>query len=139
MAVATEKPADEPPAIDPELARALEQYKKVGSMASAPAPSPSPVLDRGPAPGQIVETTARAEDIPEGFIATRPPERPTDGTDRIRIAGNQAEDATEHNAIDVDAPESANDEPEIPPEQLAQELDRVVAKFEEEMDKADKH
>ncbi len=137
-AAASEQSSSEHP-VDPELAAALEKYQRKEPPPIKEQPSP-PTMDAPPAPGQIVETTARAEDIPNGFITPEMEKTPPpDDTDKIALSPDAPEEATEHNAISIDqSTEPAPAEEDISPEKLAQELDRVVAKFEEEMDKAEK-
>ena len=108
------------PGIDPELAAALENYKTAKQGEDAPAPQAEPQ-----SPPPVVETTARAEDIPDGFVATN-----------ADTAGG-ADESMEHNTIDPDASEDSPKK-DAGPENIANELDQVVAKFEEEMDKAAK-
>lgn len=99
-----------PQEIDPELAEALQNYKQ-----EATKDQPIPNQAVAPKQGEMVETTARAEDIPEGFINNSDE---TAGDEKnIKLKPSPAKTG------DID---------------LASELDNVVAKFEEEMDKADK-
>jgi len=131
----------EPPdkAVDPELAAALEKYQRKEEPPAQQQQPPTPIIDHLPAPGELVETTTRAEDIPEGFITPEIDEETKDDTDKVGLPVDSQPDTTEHNAIDVDKPaDVSKSDSEIPPEKLAEELDRVVAKFEEEMDKAEK-
>lgn len=116
------------PGIDPELAAALQSYK-TASQSDEPAPQAQAPAVPAP-PGQVVETTARAEDIPDGFISSDMSAR---ATGRVQIPSEQ-EQHTEHNSIDPDAAEKEDKEPES----LANELDQVVEAFEQEMDKAAK-
>ena len=113
--------------IDPELAVALENYQQ--KLDGQPKPSESAQVDDAipSQPGEIVETTLRAEDIPPGFIA-----KDTD---------DQSEKATGKMTFDAadSAPETdSKSTPSLLPDNLADELDKVAAKFEEEMDKAAK-
>ncbi len=128
--------------IDPELAAALESYKAAKEQEqAAPAPAPEqPVLKSAPeaSPSAIVETEARAEDIPPGFIAIDGDNK-TGGenqTDKVQVPEASADESFEHNTIDPDQPEEQPQNP-ISPDKLANELDQVVAKFEEELDKAE--
>lgn len=111
--------------IDPELAAALQNYKKDvaddqtqqnAQTAQAETPPTAPVPP-APKQGEVVETTARAEDVPEGFIPT------------------SEEPAIEENSVNLDT----TGVPADPNLNLSNELDNVVAKFEEEMDKAAKN
>lgn len=126
--------ADSPKPVDPELAEALQKYQNRDSSPAEDSDAQSPSDIMPPPPGQLVETTAHAEDIPPGFIVG-PSESGNDShadhetaTDRMKVSnagpGNQTNDA------------QTNGEPIADPEALAEELDKVVAKFEEEMDKA---
>ncbi len=92
--------------IDPELAAALNNYKHEVSTETPSAPVPP-----APKQGEMVETTARAEDIPDGFI-TNSNEPPAANSDQPAPTGTTGID-------------------------IASELDNVAAKFEEEMDKAE--
>jgi cell division initiation protein len=125
--------------VDPELAAALEKYQRKEEPPTEQQPTATPTTDHAPAPCEIVETSTRAEDIPEGFVAPETDTPVSDGTDKVAVAVDSQPDATEHNTIDVgDPPDSAKEDSKAAPENLAEELDRVVAKFEEEMDKAEK-
>lgn len=121
--------------VDPELAAALEKYKHApATEAAAPkaqAPAPTPAKTK---PEDLVETNQRAEDIPHGFVTvSNDPTPPSADTDRVKTAQT---DKTEHNAIDIEATEAKS---QVEPADLAKELDNVVAKFEEEMDRAEKN
>ena len=130
-------------AIDPELAAALESYKaaKAQEQADAAPPQPAPpakepVLEAPPS--TIVETDARAEDIPPGFVAINGDSNTGVGnqTDKVNVAEASGDESFEHNTIDPDQSEEKPADP-ITPDKLANELDEVVAKFEEELDKAE--
>ncbi len=145
-----DSPADSP--VDPELAAALEKYH----------PSDAEVEQQfGPAPpqGAIVETDKTAEDIPPGFIAkvaeaeiqaAKPTAQASkddlDDTgavdsedDSSELAPDAQDRPTEHNAIDMDKPTPEDlAKKEVSPDDLAEALDHVVSKFEEEMEKAEK-
>lgn len=86
--------------IDPELASALESYRKVGE-------------------------TAVKHTEPELNV----------GTDKVRLAQNQA---MEYAQVNLDAPNTTQVGPDSQTSDLAEVLDKVVSKFEEEMDKAAK-
>ncbi|MFZ5980631.1 MAG: DivIVA domain-containing protein [Candidatus Zixiibacteriota bacterium] len=131
-----EQAPEDPKNIDPELAAALESYqKKVESEARGKAPAPAPQIS----PDNVTVTNDRAEDIPRGFVAQEPQlDDNIASTDKMNLAPEAQESPTEHNTINIDNGNSDNHmEPEEPNE-LARELDEVVAKFEEEMDKAEK-
>ena len=134
--------------IDPELAAALESYQKgVDGQPTGSAPQSQP------APDEIVETTRRAEEVPPEFVAIKdglPAARADDDsaddadngeggeaekiTNRVNVAPEAQDQPTEHNTISIDSGEDHS----VGPDNLAEELDKVVAKFEEEMDKAAK-
>ena len=118
--------------IDPELAAALDNYQQ-GVDDEEAGISPAPAQD------EIVETTARAEDIPEGFYAKDDDDSQEVVTDHAEVAPDAQDQPTEHSSIsmddDVATPGSS---PALDPDKLAKELDSVVAKFEEEMAKAEK-
>lgn len=123
--------------IDPELAVALENYQRKAQEEQESEDAKESTKTPAPKPGEFVETKSRAEEIPPDFIPNSPIEPDDDSTDRVKLApnGDAANDVTEHNTID---PDSAEEEQAPPPNtDLAKELDAVVAKFEEEMDRAD--
>ncbi len=119
--------------VDPELAAALETYRKLAeARAKAKPTQPRPAPKPAPAQGPVQFTNKKAKDIPEGYVAPG-----TDSinqtTDKMKVSG------TEHNNLNLDAPISEEPAPEpVPAENLAEVLDNVVSKFEEEMDKAAK-
>ncbi|MDH3890613.1 MAG: DivIVA domain-containing protein [candidate division Zixibacteria bacterium] len=121
--------AEAPKPIDPELAEALQKYQTNDSSSEQEPNESHAAEEPAPKPGEIVETSARAEDIPPGFIvgpSSGPSESSADkdsATDRFSVP----------NSSD---PEQKSDAPSAGPEDLAKELDKVVAKFEEEMDRA---
>ncbi len=122
--------------VDPELAEALENYQADGGEDDEKHDSmePPPTEVASPAPGEIRETSSLAEDIPPEFIVA--PNTDTSGsspdeeaaTDKLEVGD------TPENKSDSDQPTPSG--PPASPEELARELDKVVAKFEEEMDKA---
>ncbi len=150
---------EEPPAknIDPELAAALESYQKgVEKEGGSPLATP-----QAPGPNQVVETTARAEDVPAEFVAATAAPAKRDADMRTVADGEYSEEneeeraasgpqmapeaqdqPTEHNTIDIDGtgghqlPKQETEDETVDPDNLAEELDKVVAKFEEEMDRA---
>jgi cell division initiation protein len=121
--------------VDPELAEALQMYQTrdntTGDNCQTSTPSDAPMV---PPQGHIIETNSKAEDIPPGFIVgpsadgnnTRSEDRSS--TDRMKLDNHLSD---EHNSVS-----SAKTLKPATPEALAEELDNVVAKFEEEMDKA---
>lgn len=140
--VAAEPEKDED-SIDPELAAALNNYQAGVSenQAQQEAPAPTPPA---PAQDEIVETESRAEDIPQGFFAqeTTVDASPSEQviTDKVSLpAADTQNEATEHASLSIDEDTVGTPKaPSLDPDNLAKELDSVVAKFEEEMEKADK-
>jgi len=135
-----DEPADHPAeqAIDPELAAALESYKKMTAQKAAEE-KPRPPAEAPPPPpqGVIVETTSRAEDVPDGFIAKESGLEEEDSTDKVRMGRGDDSASMEPNSLSgFKSPENAK--APLPPEKLAEELDEVAARFAEEMDKAAK-
>jgi len=127
--------AQEDSPLDPELAAALESYQA--------AHQDTPELNHTEETSEV--TAARADGIPSEFI---PVGDDTVKTTAAKLAEtstgktqtpNGDEESTEHNAIDIDQPvgqkKPHSDVPPAP-EEIAQELDAVAAKFEEEMDRA---
>ena len=102
---------DDTPAktVDPELAAALEKYGRRETPKHEDKSPVSPI----PRPDELVETSSRAEDVPQGFVSNS---QEAGGADPQPAAG---------------APGAP-----IPADMLAKELDAVVQKFTEEMDKA---
>lgn len=100
--------------IDPELAAALENYQHAKARQHADAAARKAAAGDVPPPGLVTETDKRAEDIPNGFVPVREAE----------------ETIIDQAQRDPSAPMDPND--------LARELDSVVEKFNEEMDKAAK-
>jgi DivIVA domain-containing protein len=102
---------DEPPrdTIDPELASALEKYQRHQTQ----QPATPNQKDFSPVLDEIVEATNRLEETPLGLV----------GNNQDEVADTKA---------------SAQTGAVVPPEVLARELDEVVARFAEEMDKAAK-
>ncbi|MFH1375024.1 MAG: DivIVA domain-containing protein [bacterium] len=128
-------------AVDPELAAALEKYQyKKETPDSSPMDTsmpPEPV----PLPGEMFETTARAEDVPPDFISVDTVGTRTGATDKIATPHDDAEVSVVQQPptdgkITADPPA---DGPDGTQENLAKELDKVVARFEEEMDKAEQN
>jgi cell division initiation protein len=126
--------------LDPELAVALVSYRR-REASQTEQQKPSRLKEETvPAPGEIVETTARAEDVPDGFIARDNADTTRETTDKIPTDDDRQASPDEHRPLDMDmATEDSHKESSFAPENLADELDRVVAKFEEEMDKAAKN
>ncbi len=134
--------ADTSKPIDPELAAALANYKtKAQGKVEMPHKEKS-----APHSGEFHETTARAEDIPNGFVTPHmdsPAETDEEiDTGRVHVSPDSQDTPTEHNDIDIDTP-IVSEKPKQGETQengidIAKELDSVVAKFEEEMTKAEK-
>jgi DivIVA domain-containing protein len=118
--------SDEPDGcdIDPELTAALESYQ---SSVSQSADAVDETLPPTPA-HQIKDELAAATDIPDGFVAEA---EANDGesTGEMDVPNVRAA------ITDIPAP-STDDSQSVSSDELADELDKVVAKFEEEMDKA---
>ena len=131
-----EPEAEEPGPIDPELAAALENYKKSAEekaeAEAEPEPEPEPQPE-APPQGVMQETSALAEDIPDGFISNEA-EQVNKDTDKVAVSSAEAEN--EPNRISAEKPQEEKSG-DIEPEALAKNLDEVVAKFEEEMNKAE--
>lgn len=117
------------PGIDPELAAALENYQKAARHQSDPAPVAPPP----PPAGGLTKTDARAEDVPQGFVPANEEQlmeqAATDTGPVNRGANRPSAESVEPN------PMPAERQP-VGPDSIAKELDDVVARFEEEMDKA---
>ncbi|MBD3402717.1 hypothetical protein GF420_07465, partial [candidate division GN15 bacterium] len=111
--------------IDPELAAALESYQHAKAQQAA-ADADQTVTTEAPRQGEVTETTKRAEDVPNGFVAVQ--ESATTDTDKVQTG----------NAPKAQQPKSSDPNAPIDPDDLARELDSVVEKFNEEMDKAEK-
>ncbi len=130
------EPEPEPAPIDPELAAALENYKKTAAEdqveQSDPAPAATGEIPVPSAP-PVIETTARAEDIPPGFIAKEADLPEEQVTDRVKVP-----DSAEPNAIAMDD-QPPSDKAPLEPDKLADELDQVAAKFEEEISRAEQN
>lgn len=116
--------------VDPELAEALQKYQHRDSSPVEDSETPETSNHMAPPPGQLVETTAKAEDIPSGFIAA-----PSTGGHDTSSDNESATDKFKLNDPKTGDMNPAPDSPATPGD-LAEELDNVVAKFEEEMDKA---
>jgi len=121
--------------IDPELAAALESYKKTTTEQVETENVYTPPAGTSPPQGVVVETTARAEDIPDGFIAKEEELDNERATDKVPVA--EADTSAEPNSLNPDESTKASPNP-LDPDSLAGELDEVATKFDEEMDKAEK-
>jgi cell division initiation protein len=115
--------------IDPELAAALESYKRVAARKAAEQQA---AQHRPSAPRQdeVVETNRLAEEIPEGFVAKETDVEDDRSTDKVLLA------QTEGNPK---ANDSGGFKKPISPDELASELEEVAVRFEEEIDKAAKN
>jgi len=123
-----EEPEEEGP-VDPELAAALERYNKPTESTALPEATPSESSEESPMPPPppkdgFVETSARAEDIPNGFVAGPPGASVHSDTDRVNLNRPSR-------------PDSGQPSDEFKPEDLADELDNIADKFAQEMDKAE--
>lgn len=118
--------------VDPELAAALEGYKGNHDQTidndMTPAASPD---------GETVEIAALGDNVPDGFVADNSVKSDRNSTDKIKTQTHDENEITEHNSIDVDK-DNTEKKTSMDAKDLANELDNVAAKFEEEMDKADK-
>lgn len=117
--------------IDPELAAALERYQKLAKEKGAAHAIEQTMMNRTSHSG----TSA----IPTGYVASQQAAAGEDATDRMTTHKKSAVIPDEHNSINIDTPIMS----ERPMSgttglNLARELDEVVARFEEEMDKAAK-
>lgn len=134
-----EPEAEEDQPIDPELAAALENYKKTTAEQSAPEVSTTPATTATTPPDAFVETTSRAEDIPDGFIAMNESSN-EQATDKVPTSEpNTLSDAdadADPNVLNTEEPDRSSTKP-LEPKNLSGELDEVVNKFEEVIDKAD--
>jgi len=101
--------------VDPELAAALDNYHATQQQPSQDSPLPSE---------NVTETTARAEDVPPEFIAAAQTTEP----------GGPPRPLDDNNDTNREIPTAKKDGPIS----IANELDNIAAKFEEEMDKAAK-
>jgi len=154
-----EQAQEESGPLDPELAAALASYRHDDVAQSPGLPRPK----AAPAPAQNVmrETSEAADDVPLEFIARPQSVTQDNNTDKIHVSQQPAQaqqaraqsipqpappvQAMEPNAVNPDfgvteprpvaaSPKTATQAPINA--DLAHELDAVVAKFEEEMDKA---
>ncbi len=122
--------SSQPTGIDPELAASLEKYaNRSGKVSTQPAAS----------------STAK---IATQQFATvhEPPATPApDASGRLHISSNfSSPQSFEHSSINIDANATPATKPptsdgSLSADNLADELDRVVAKFEEEISKAEKN
>lgn len=126
------KPVAQPTGIDPELAASLEKYaNRSGKVPSQP--------DSASSTDKI--KTNQFSTVHEPPVAPAP-----DASGRLHISSNfSSPQSFEHSSINIDAATAQNQKPSqastdgsITPDSLADELDRVVAKFEEEISKAEK-
>ncbi|MCK4302060.1 MAG: DivIVA domain-containing protein [candidate division Zixibacteria bacterium] len=126
---------EEPKPIDPELATALQHYQQTQTEQPGETASPDANTEPTPEQGVFVETDRRAEDVPPGFVVKESDaavllqdDQSDPATDRVQVSGSRAADQSSGATGEQDQT--------IAPGKLADELDKVVAKFEEEMDKA---
>lgn len=111
--------------IDPELAAALLRYQQQAREKSA-APAEPTIMHR--------QTPSGTSAIPVGN-ASAASATGDDVTDRVRTAAKASVISDEPNSLQLDVPVAA-ERPAQGGMNLARELDEVVARFEEEMDKA---
>lgn len=129
--------------IDPELAAALQNYQTQQQPDGPTEETSASLLEPAPKPGQIVETTASAEDVPPGLIAKQNDAdsrvSSSDDTDKVDLAPGQPAVPAEYGSTNVNTSLMDEDEQkQLSPENLAKELDNVAAEFEKEMDRAEK-
>jgi cell division initiation protein len=121
-------------AVDPELAEALKAYQDKVKKASDGRVDEDTMP---PAPrGQTYEEASHdvAEEVPPGFVTAgqEADQQAREATDKVPTPASQGtREAQPQPATQPDASTSG-----VSPDRLAEELDAVVAKFEEEMDKA---
>lgn len=142
--------------VDPDLARALEDYKKLGVTTPDETKSEVEVGDvAAPKPtSEMVETNALAEDIPAGFIARTEEvnhENFGNSTDRDKELANHTpmSDKSDTGKPGTDKPGAdkpgadqsgtgdAEKKSPLEPNTLSTNLDEVAEKFDQEMDKAE--
>lgn len=124
---ANEEPVRENAPLDPELAQALAGYEHPEPMKKDVTPDTVIGYKDAPKLGEVVETTKRAEDIPEGFIATE--------SELV----HQEDTSFETDKVKIDQSVEPGIQKPISPDNIVEELDNVVAKFEEEIEKAEKN
>jgi hypothetical protein len=121
-------------AVDPELAEALKAYQDKVKKASDGRVDEDTMP---PAPrGQTYEEASHdvAEEVPPGFVTAgqEADQQAREATDKVPTQTSQGTRATQPQP--ATQPEASTSD--VSPDRLAEELDAVVAKFEEEMDKA---
>jgi len=134
------RPGPSEGALDPELAAALNSYTQPQAD-QAPKGSPPDTIN----PDTVSEMTEsavpeQAKIGPDTMVGTRIPLGSGPDIDLQQAEVSPSQESHEHHPIDVDmslASESTGS-PSVGADNIAEELDKVVAKFEEEMDKADK-
>jgi len=109
--------------VDPELENALKNYQHKLENDNKKAPQNNQPMF---GPERVVETSSRAEDIPEGFIAGNQ-DGVGNANDTARINDSTKKSSKKKNM---------NDTGPLKPEELAEELDNVAAEFEEVVEKA---
>ena len=114
--------------IDPELAAALESYKRVAARKAAEQ-QVSHHRPVAPPQGVVIETNRLAEEIPEGFVAKESNLDDDGSTDKVLVSKT---------ARNLKTNDSGDFRKPISPDELAGELDEVAVRFEEEIDKAAK-
>ena len=138
--------------VDPELEAALKEYDHSDESQKNINPETMIGEEKIPKQGEVVVTDKRAEDIPDGFITPQnesndgmnvtshgeiEESNKTEDTDKVTLSHDAQEDATEHNSIDIDTP-VVDEKNNLSPDNILEELDNVVAKFEETVEKAEK-
>ncbi|RKX18737.1 MAG: hypothetical protein DRP35_08805 [Candidatus Zixiibacteriota bacterium] len=130
----SEKVVDEESAVDPELAAAISSFDRSDEVKPAQKDEPEILQEKEPEPQREkidpstgwLETERTAEEVPPEFIVNKPSEE------------NQASKENDMNGLEVTQDQPALKEVNPLSENLADELDKVAAKFEEEMNKAEK-
>lgn len=125
---------------DPELVAALNSYTQPEA-GQTPQGPPLDAIN----PDAVPETTEpaakeKADIQPDIMVGKKIPPGLGLDTNLQQADATPSQKSPEHHQIDVDMPLAAEPKgaPSLGPDNIADELDKVVAKFEEEMDKADK-
>jgi cell division initiation protein len=118
-----------PPPIDPELAAALESYKRIAARKAAEHQAATQQRPALPRQDEVIETNRLAEEIPEGFVAKETDIEDNGSTDKVLLSQTSRK---------LKPGETGGFKRPISPEELAGELDEVAVRFEEEINKATK-
>ncbi len=112
--------------IDPELAAALESYKRAAARKVFDKSATN--MNGTSGANEVVETNSLADEIPPGFIAKNGDVNHKHATDKFAALHRQAKGFGM----------SDSSKTPLSPDKLAKELDEVAARFEEEINKASK-